>query len=52
MCDFISKLMVVDTENRMTALEALRHPWMKASPYVHESKMAHLLMKVITEEEL
>jgi len=33
MVDFLSKLMVVDPENRLTSLEALRHPWLNAAPY-------------------
>ena len=33
MVDFIRQLMVVDVDNRMTAAEALRHPWLNASPY-------------------
>jgi len=27
---FLSRLMVVDPENRMTSLEALRHDWLNA----------------------
>ena len=33
MVDFIGKLMVVDPENRMTALESLKHPWLNAPVY-------------------
>lgn len=42
MVDFIGKLMVVDPENRMTALEALRHPWLNAQVYQEESSMRRL----------
>lgn len=52
MVDFISKLMVVDPENRMTSLEALRHPWLNAQPYIEENTLRRLQMKVMTEEEL
>ena len=52
MVDFISKLMVVDPENRMTSLEALRHPWLNAQPYTEENTLRRLQMKVMTEEEL
>jgi len=51
MVDFIGKLMVVDPENRMTALEALRHPWLEAKPYVEETTLSRLQMKIITEED-
>ena len=33
MIDFIRQLMVVDVDSRMTAAEALSHPWLNASPY-------------------
>ena len=52
MVDFLSKLMVVDPENRMTSLEALRHPWLNAAPYQDNSTLRRLQMKVMTEEEL
>ena len=52
MTDFLSRLMVVDTENRMSSLEALRHPWLNASPYVDNSALRRLQYKVLTEEEL
>jgi len=52
MVDFIGKLMVVDPENRMTSMEALRHPWLNAQPYVEENTLRRLQMKVMTEEEL
>jgi len=52
MVDFLSKLMVVDPENRMTSLEALRHPWLNAAPYIDNSALRRLQMKVMTEEEL
>lgn len=42
MVDFISKLMVADPENRMTSLEALRHPWMNEQPYVEEAKLRRI----------
>jgi len=51
MVDFLSKLMVVDPENRMTSLEALRHPWLNAAPYQDNSTLKRLQMKVMTEEE-
>ncbi len=52
MVDFIGKLMVVDPENRMTALEALRHPWLNSPLYIEDSSMRRLQLKLITEEEL
>ncbi len=52
MVDFISKLMVVDPENRMTALESLRHPWLNSPVYLEDSSMRRLQLKLITEEEL
>lgn len=52
MVDFIGKLMVVDPENRMTALESLRHPWLNAPVYLEDSSMRRLQLKLITEEEL
>ena len=52
MVDFLSKLMVVDPENRMTSAEALSHPWMNAAPYVENSTLKRLQMKLLTEEEL
>ena len=33
MVDFLRKLMVVDVDNRLTAAEALNHPWLNALPY-------------------
>ena len=33
MVDFISKLMVVDPEARLSTEEALMHPWLQAEPY-------------------
>ena len=52
MVDFLGKLMVVDPENRMTSMEALRHPWLNTAPYVEESDLKRLQKKVMTEEEL
>ena len=33
MIDFISHLLVVDLEKRMSAKEALDHPWLKEASY-------------------
>ena len=52
MVNFLSNLMVVDPENRMTSLEALRHPWLNAAPYQDNHTLRRLQMKVMTEEEL
>ena len=52
MTDFLSRLMVVDTENRMSSLEALRHPWLNAAPYVENSSLHRLSFKIVTEEDL
>ena len=52
MVDFLSKLMVVDPENRLTSLEALRHPWLNSTPYLDNGTLRRLQMKVMTEEEL
>ena len=52
MADFLSKLMVVDAENRLTSAEALSHPWMNAAPYMENNTLKRLQMKLATEEEL
>ena len=52
MVDFLSKLMVVDPENRLTSLEALRHPWLNSGPYLDNGMLRRLQKKVMTEEEL
>jgi serine/threonine protein kinase len=52
MVDFLSKLMVVDPENRLTAMEALSHHWLNASPYTETTTIHRLQMKLLTEEEL
>ena len=36
MIDFISNLIVVEPENRMSAREALEHPWMNEPLYQHQ----------------
>ena len=52
MVDFLSKLLVVDPENRMTSLEALRHPWLNACTYLDNSTLRRLQMKVMSKEAL
>ena len=34
MVDFISKLLVCDPAKRLSAAEALAHPWLRAETYV------------------
>ena len=52
MVDFLSKLLVMDPENRLTSLEALAHPWLNAQPYQEVDSVRRLQMKVMTEEDL
>lgn len=49
MVDFLSKTIVVDPKNRMTSLEALRHPWLNAKPYSESVSLRRLQMKIMTE---
>ena len=51
MVDLLSRLIVVDPENRMTSLEALRHPWLNAAPYLDGSSLQKLQFKVMAEDE-
>ena len=52
MVDFLSKLMVVDPENRLTSMEALSHHWLNAPPYQETTSLHRLQMKLQTEMEL
>ena len=52
MVDFIRQLMVVNVDNRMTAAEALRHPWLNASPYQHNRSLRRLQTVVVKMDEL
>ena len=51
MVDFLSKLLVVDPENRLTAIEALSHHWLNASPYQENQSLHCLQMKLLSTEE-
>lgn len=41
--DFIRRLLTVDPSTRMTAEEALKHPWLARVPSIHDSAQKDLL---------
>ena len=44
MIDFISHLLVVEPEKRMSAKEALEHPWLKEASYqCNRSPVSHFV---------